>query len=384
MTFEVDELERLRQTTSKILLAALWVHVPIAIIFGISFGVQWVVPASFMVAVGLAATASWRTDGNGPSTRLVFAVALMADVSMFVFQFSGHPWQADMHMYFFVALACLVAYCDFRPIIAGTAAVALHHLILNFILPAAVYPGGSDLGRAVLHAVILLIEAGVLIWLAHTLSHLFETAAQKTAEAEAASAAEARANADRTQDEKAKADSDAARRELSAGFERKISDVVQAVAVAATQMQELSASMNDGNVETMRQTAAAAATSTRASANVETIASATAELTASINKIAEQVTRSALVAAKAAEEARRTNTVVEGLATGTRSGDADPKYCEPDQSLGLERDHRGRARRRARPGICGGRKRGQGAGQSDRQGDGGNFGPDSGHPKRHK
>ncbi len=80
----------------------------------------------------------------------------MGDVSVFTFQFAGHPWQIDMHMYFFAALACLVAYCDYRPILAGTVAVALHHLVLNFILPAAIYPGGADLGRVVLHAVILL------------------------------------------------------------------------------------------------------------------------------------------------------------------------------------------------------------------------------------
>ena len=77
----------------------------------------------------------------------------MGGVSVFAFQLAGHPWQIDMHMYFFAALACLVAYCDYRPIVAGTAAVALHHLVLNFILPAAVYPGGGDLGRVVLHAV---------------------------------------------------------------------------------------------------------------------------------------------------------------------------------------------------------------------------------------
>ena len=38
MTFEGDELERLRHTTSKILLVALWVHVPIAFIFGVAVG----------------------------------------------------------------------------------------------------------------------------------------------------------------------------------------------------------------------------------------------------------------------------------------------------------------------------------------------------------
>ena len=109
-----------------------------------------------MVAMALAATLSWRTAGNGLSTRLIVAVALMGGVSVFAYQLAGHPWQIDMHMYFFAALACLVAYCDYRPILAGTVAVALHHLVLNFILPAAIYPGGADFGRVVLHAVILL------------------------------------------------------------------------------------------------------------------------------------------------------------------------------------------------------------------------------------
>ncbi|MBR1189152.1 methyl-accepting chemotaxis protein [Bradyrhizobium sp. AUGA SZCCT0160] len=318
MTFESEDLVILRETASKILLAVLWLHVPIALVIGMARDADWLVPAAFMAAMALAATVSWRMSGNGLSTRLIVAVALMADVAMFVFQLAGHRWQVDMHMYFFAALACLVAYCDYRPIVLGTAAVALHHLTLNFLLPAAVYPGGSDFGRVVLHAVILLIEAGVLIWLTTTVTHLFEMAAQKTAEADAASAAEARATADRNMAEQAKRDRDAARRELSAGFERRISGVVEAVAVAASEMQGLSASMSDSNAETSRQTATVAAASTQASANVETVASATEELAASINSIAQQVTRSAEIANKAADEARRTNAVVEGLAAGTQ------------------------------------------------------------------
>ena len=87
---------------------------------------------------------------------------------MLVYEFEGRPWQTDMHMYFFAVLASLAAYCDYRPIVAGTVAVALHHLMLNFIFPAAVYSGGSDLGRVVLHAVIVVVEASILIWVAHT------------------------------------------------------------------------------------------------------------------------------------------------------------------------------------------------------------------------
>ena len=263
MTIESDDLAILRETTSKTLLAVLWLHVPIAVTIGLVRGTDWLMPGAFMVAMALAATVSWRASGNGLSTRLIFAVALMGGVSVFAYQLAGHAWQIDMHMYFFAALACLVAYCDFRPVIAGTVAVALHHLVLNFMLPAAIYPGGADFGRVVLHAVILLIEAGVLIWLSLTLSQLFETTAQKSAEAEAANAAEARANAHRFEaEQQAKQDRDAARRELATGFERKIGGIVEAVAVAASEMQGLSTSMNNSNAETTRQSAAAAAAST--------------------------------------------------------------------------------------------------------------------------
>lgn len=318
MTFEGDELAVLRATTSKILLVALWLHVPLAVVVGVTLGSGWWVPAIFMAAMASVATISWSAAGNGPSTQMIVAVALMSGVSMLVFQFAGHPWQVDMHMYFFAALACLVAYCDYRPIVAGTVAVALHHLTLNFVLPAAIYPGGADFGRVVLHAAIVLIEAGVLIWLTHTVTGIFAMAAQKAAEAQAASAAEARANADRQEAARAKQSRDDARRQLAAGFEQRISGVVEAVARAAGEMQDLSASMRGSNVEALRQSTAAATASSHATANVETVAAATEEFTASINNISEQVTRSAQIAAKAAEEARRTNTVVEMLATGTQ------------------------------------------------------------------
>ena len=305
MTIESDDLANLRDTTSKLLTALLWIHVPIAVVVGMMCGADWLMPAGLMAAMAIAATASWRLAGNGVSTRLIFGVAVMGDVSVLVFQMSGNPWQIDMHMYFFAMLAFLMSYCDYRPILAGTVAVAVHHLLLNFILPAALYPGGGNFARVVLHAVILLLEAGVLIALAHKLAHLFETTARKTAEAEAAQAAEARATSERSEAEhRSKQDRDSARRELAAGFEQKIGGIVEAVAVAAS--------------ETARQTAAVAAASMQASTNVETVAAATEELTASISNIAQQVTRSAEIAGKAAEEARRTNAVVEGLAAGTQ------------------------------------------------------------------
>jgi methyl-accepting chemotaxis protein len=319
MIAESQDLKTLRETTSRALIGLLWLHVPICLCISLVLGGEWFLPISLTVMMAAAATLSWRMAGNELSTRLVIAVALMGDVSVFAYQFAGHAWQIDFHMYFFAALACLVAYCDYRPILAGTVAVALHHLTLNFLLPAAIFPGGANLGRVVFHAVILLIEAAVLAGLALKLANLFETAAQKTREAEAAGAAEGRANAERLQAEQhAKQEREGAMRELASSFERTIGHIVESVAVTAREVQELSTSITGNSRAMTEQATAVAGASTRASTNVATVASATEELTASIGEIAKQVTRSAEIAGKAAEEAKRTNSVVEGLASGTQ------------------------------------------------------------------
>ena len=57
MTIESDDLAILRETTSKTLLAVLWLHVPIAVTIGMMRGTDWLVPAALMVAMALAATA---------------------------------------------------------------------------------------------------------------------------------------------------------------------------------------------------------------------------------------------------------------------------------------------------------------------------------------
>jgi methyl-accepting chemotaxis protein len=319
MTLGSKDLEALRETASRTLIALLWLHVPIASSIALSRGADWLLPTLFTVILAAAATVSWRAAGNTLSTQLVVAVAVMGGVSMFTSQLAGHAWQIDVHMYFFAALACLVAYCDYRPVIAGTVAVALHHLALNFVLPAAIFPGGSDLGRVVLHAIILVMEAGVLMWLANQLENLFATTETKTAEAEAANAAEARANAGRMETERrAKQESAAALRALADVFERKIGHIVEAVAVAAIEMQGMSSIMSTNSEETSRQTGAAAQASAQASLNVGTVASATEELSASIGEIAHRAARSAEVTGKAAQEACRTNAVVEGLAGDTQ------------------------------------------------------------------
>ena len=120
MTIENRNLDALRETASRTLIALLWLHVPIAMAIGISRGNGWMLPTLFTVVMAAAATVSWSAAGNGLSTRLVAAVAAMGGVSVFTCQLAGHPWQIDIHLYYFAVLACLVAYCDYRPVAAAT------------------------------------------------------------------------------------------------------------------------------------------------------------------------------------------------------------------------------------------------------------------------
>lgn len=53
-------------------------------------------------------------------------------------------------------------WCDWRAIIAAATVTALHHLLLNFTIPFAMFPEGADFLRVVLHAVVVISEVGAL------------------------------------------------------------------------------------------------------------------------------------------------------------------------------------------------------------------------------
>ena len=116
------------------------------------------------VSAGFAAIGFWvlRTRGGSSTGRIIFAVMAQAQVAVIVAAFADHRWQVDAHMYFFATMGVLVMLVDYRAIIAGAGAVALHHVALNFLFPALVYPGGSDLSRTVMHALILLVSTVAL------------------------------------------------------------------------------------------------------------------------------------------------------------------------------------------------------------------------------
>jgi methyl-accepting chemotaxis protein len=114
--------------------------------------------------------------------------------------------------------------------------------------------------------------------------------------------------------ERAEAERRTAMQELAASFEGSVGGIVGMVASASTEMQGAARSLT-GIAETSNQRATTvSAAAVQATANVQTVASATEALTTSISDILHRVNRSTQIAAKATEEAARTDATVDGLA----------------------------------------------------------------------
>jgi methyl-accepting chemotaxis protein len=184
-----DDLKTLRATVSRLLLPILWLHVPLATWLAWRLGNGWVETGLIAAAVVAVATAAWSVAPAAAATRLTIAVAYIALVSIILAACRGSLLQIDIHMYYFAAMAILATYCDWEVILAAAAVTAIHHLVLNFVAPAMVFPNGEDLPRVVLHAVIVVFEAGALILMTHRIVVLFAVSRRHLADAAAASEA---------------------------------------------------------------------------------------------------------------------------------------------------------------------------------------------------
>ncbi|MGV3479465.1 MAG: response regulator [Sphingobium sp.] len=170
----MSELDKLRTRFARFLVPLLWLHVPVLAITAaiVDRSVLGAALAGILLA-GSYHFAWWR-GGIAPANRYLSAIALMGEPALLVYLLSGNPWQMDMHMYFFAMLALTIAWCDRRVILVAATAVAIHHLVLDLLLPSAVFPNGNDVLRVALHAGIVAFQTAVLVWLSDMLVESFD------------------------------------------------------------------------------------------------------------------------------------------------------------------------------------------------------------------
>lgn len=159
---ELAELARIRRNGTRALAAVIWVCVAI-VACGVFFTDQGWTPLFIAVAFSILPSLLVAQGRADTATRLVFGISLPLYPAILLYQWAGDDWQIDIHMLFFALIATLATLCDWRPIVAATILTALHHLGADLLMPIWVFDGGADLPRVALHAIIVLVEAGVLI-----------------------------------------------------------------------------------------------------------------------------------------------------------------------------------------------------------------------------
>jgi methyl-accepting chemotaxis protein len=315
----MTRLAEIRATVARWFIVYLWAHLPLIAGVGYLLDSALIIPLVTAAVCAAAATLTWWRARGAAVTRYTSAVALMVMPSLLVFQFAGHPWQIDMHMYFFATLAMLAAFCDWRSILLATATVALHHLVLNFALPMAVFPAGGDFFRVVVHAVVVILESATLTWISFRMVAALQEVEEviiksETAQLENSRMAENQRQIETTAAEERRAAMQALARDLEVnvmGIVKSVDDAANGLTVSAEALNSTANSAVEGS-NSVGETAQVAA------GNAQTVAAAAEQLTASIQEISHQVGNSSNVAQNAAQQADGVMAKVGGLAEASQ------------------------------------------------------------------
>jgi len=345
----MTEIDRLRRRGVKTLVIASWATVLVVFLLGLTLrGSQreWIT-LLLGAAANIAPTIVALRRRYDVSARLIVGTLAAIQPALAIYALSGHPWQMDTHMYFFVALSGLTLLYDWRPIALACGLIAAHHIVFQLALPAWVFEGGGDFGRVVFHAVAVLLEFAVLAYLTTQLVRLIEAQADARAQSErfaedatarrddaeaaltAVRAAESRERAERERRETSERGAAAERRRemlaLATAFQESVAETVRDVTRAASDLDRSAHSLNTLAHRASGELAATARIATEASQTAGGLANGVQQLTASIMAIASSVDQQATLSGAARGVSRSGEDAVRALAqrASTISGFAE-------------------------------------------------------------
>lgn len=164
----------------KIVLSLILVQLPVlAFIAPIGYGTGNFAMLSALF-IGILAIAGFFTLKGQRAFGALSAVLLMLISASLIESRMG---EIEMHFHIFVALAFLLIFKDWLPIVVGAAVIAVHHLILTYLqlneailfgIPVVLYNYGCSWGIFITHALFVVVEAGVLIYYSLMLSREHE------------------------------------------------------------------------------------------------------------------------------------------------------------------------------------------------------------------
>ncbi|MCA0420347.1 MAG: hypothetical protein LCH80_16755, partial [Proteobacteria bacterium] len=302
----MNAVTRFRERFSHFLIAILWANAGVLAV-GTPAASLLHSPALGLTGIALAAlgTMIWRIDRTGWVTREVSSIVTMGQVMLLVYAFAGHPYQSDMHMYFFAMLAVLTGWLDWRIFIPATIAIVLHHLAFSLIMPDAVFLNGNRIDRVLLHGLIVAVQSIALSWLVWSLRQSLEVSERERHEADAARAAadEARRDLAETMERGALVRRQVLRA-VADDFEREIAGIARDVIASVQSLRVASQQMKMGAVEVSERSSAASQSSRQTSSNVVAVTQGTTELAQSFAEVDRQVAETTRVVGETTRQAR--------------------------------------------------------------------------------
>jgi methyl-accepting chemotaxis protein len=308
-------LENFQRTVAQALIVLGLVHVAILVL------IAWMLDrdpreigaaALLFAAVPLALFWSRRSV---VTVALALAVALVGQTSLLVYAFDGHPWQIEMHFYYFAVLAMLSGFCEWRVLILAAALISLHHLGLNVVLPAALYPGGSDFLRVVVHAVVVIVEVAMLMLIGQTIRRAF-MAAQEARRAAETAHSDLEALTSNQKDDLASTATRADRLHgLLERFNQEMTESIEIMHANATGLQTGATNLGVVAARASAQSATVSVISEDTARKVKLAADAGQEMALTIAEVGSNAARSSQLAGAAVTEAEGTNATIDEMAT---------------------------------------------------------------------
>ncbi|HEY3741073.1 MAG TPA: hypothetical protein VGL53_14580, partial [Bryobacteraceae bacterium] len=151
--FERHFLARL----NKIALVFFYLHIPVlmAVAWAAGTGPLFALVLTLVVLAG--PTMAYRAIENPRSLSVVYGITAMLMGGLLV-HFGQGPVQIEMHFYFFALLAMLCMFANPMVNLAAALTVALHHLIVWWLLPESVFNYQAQWWVVLVHAAFVVLE----------------------------------------------------------------------------------------------------------------------------------------------------------------------------------------------------------------------------------
>ncbi|MFT3736321.1 MAG: methyl-accepting chemotaxis protein [Rhodocyclaceae bacterium] len=164
-----DALVTFRARADRVLVAVLGAHLLVCLVVAAVTG-TWL-PALLVGVPAFAVPFMLTRMAPGQLvSSLAVSSAFMIFSALLIHQSSG---MLETHFGIFALLAFLLLYCDWRPLVAAAGVIAVHHLGFAVLQSQGagvfVFPKAEGLGIVLLHATYVVVETGILCFIAHSL-----------------------------------------------------------------------------------------------------------------------------------------------------------------------------------------------------------------------